>query len=125
MREMTINEQVSSRIVDYIHAKRLSRSEVAKMIGMKSATLVSQLNGTNGLSLEALGSIFDIFPDLNKEWVFSGEGPMEYQIGESKNPPMVTAVTKIKKLEDRIKELEQTVREKEAQVEVLKSLIKN
>jgi len=120
---MITNENVSSRIVEYLGAKKISRSEVAKMIGMKSATLISQLNGTNGLDLEVLGKIFTIFPDLNKDWVFTGAGEMEFAPG-SNNAPLSHAQARIAELEETISKMEQTLREKDAQIEVLKSVIK-
>lgn len=121
---MTTNEEVSKRILDFLAIKKIKRSELAIMIGMKSATLCSQLNGTNGLGLDVLGQIFTVFPDLNKDWVFTGVGVMEFTPHVEANLPLSHAQARIAELEKQVGELGIALREKDAQIEILKSLIK-
>lgn len=117
-----MNEAITARIAEYAKKVGLTRCELADAIGLKHSTLISQLNGTRGISVDVLNKIFDTFPLLNKNWIFTGEGEMELSINgiDADSPYLV----KIKELEEKVAKMEKQLIEKDAQIEVLKSLIK-
>ncbi len=110
-----MNEQITERVNTYLRIKNIKKVEVAARIGWGQPKLISQLNDTRGISVELLCALFDAYPDMNKDYIFKGEG--EPIINEEKSIPSEDQ-------EQQIKELKIQLREKDAQIRVLKSLIK-
>lgn len=117
-----MNKDILNRILAFMKVVGVNRSQLAEMLGMHKGTLISQMNGSRGLPLDVLSQIFDKFPMLNKEWVFSGEGLMTLDPSEDETTDNAY-LAKIRVLQRENKELIIRIREKDAQIEVLKSLI--
>ena len=64
---------VKERLTEYLKAKRISKSEFGKVIGVSNA-YVSAIRKT--ISTEKIQSIASSYPDLNIEWLLTGEGEM-------------------------------------------------
>ncbi len=111
-RNAHMNEQITERVNEYLRIKNIKKVEVAKVIGWGQAKLISQLNGTRGISVELLSALFEHYPDLSKDYVFSGTGK-----------PVLDA-NEMKTVNEQMDELKIQLREKDAQIKVLKSLIK-
>ena len=110
-----MNEQITERVNDYLRIKNIKKVEVAKVLGWGQGKLISQLNGTRGSSVELLCALFEKYPDMNKEYIFSGNGD-----------PVLDA-NLVSLPSDALKQMEEMkirLREKDAQIKVLKSLIK-
>ena len=110
-----MNEQITARVNDYLRIKNIKKVEVAERIGWGQAKLISQLNGTRGISVELLCALFASYPDMSKEYIFSGTGE---PCVEAEDAPMPSDPAK------QIAELKIRLREKDAQIKVLKTLIK-
>ena len=110
-----MNEKIVERVNEYLRIKGIKKVEVAKKIEWGQAKLISQLNGTRGISVELLCAMFEAYPDMSKDYIFSGEGTPVISIEEQPLPPDASK---------QIEELKIRMREKDAQIKVLKSLIK-
>lgn len=110
-----MNEQITDRVNDYLRIKNIKKVEVAKQIGWGQAKLISQLNGTRGISVELLCALFEQYPDMNKDYIFSGKGN-----------PFIDAEADLLPSDalQQVEEMKIRLREKDAQIKVLKSLIK-
>lgn len=64
---------VKERLTEYLKAKRISKSEFGKVVGVSNA-YVSAIRKT--ISTEKIQSIAASYPDLNIEWLLTGEGEM-------------------------------------------------
>lgn len=117
-----MEEQVTARIVKFLKDNKISRSKLAKTLGMNKATLISQLNGSRGLPLDVLNQIFKTFPSLNKDYIFTGYGKVVLSPDDdTDNTSMLIA--KIEGLENQVKDLEKSIIEKDAQIALLKELL--
>lgn len=117
-----MNERIVKKINEFLKKQGITKVDLAKQIGMKGPALTSQLNNTRGLSVEVLIKIFQLYPDLNKEWVFNGKGSMLYsELRGSKSPEMMEA--RIQQLEEANKNLQLDIMKKDAQIELLKSMV--
>lgn len=108
-----MKQQVTERINIFLSSRGVKKVELAEKLGWKPAKLISQLNGQRGISLDLLCALFEIYPEINKEYIFTGKGNVtgpSDSIEES--------------LQKEIKEMQMKLREKDAQIKVLKSLIK-
>ena len=117
-----MNKEINVRILQFLKNVGLNRSKLADMLGMNKSTLISQMNGNRGISLEVLTKIFDAFPILNKDWVFTGQGKMTLVPDEGAEAD-TAYLAKMRSLQNEIQELRIKLREKDAQIDVLKSLI--
>ena len=108
-----MNEQITERINTYLRIKGIKKVEVAERIGWGVSKLISQLNGTRGISVDLLCALFEHYPDMSKEYIFSGKGD-----------PCVPEIDPVSDAAKQIEELKIRLREKDAQIKVLKSLIK-
>lgn len=64
---------VKERLTQYLKAKKISKSEFGRAVGVSSA-YVSAIRKT--ISTEKIQSISANYPDLNIEWLLTGEGEM-------------------------------------------------
>lgn len=108
-----MKQQVTERINFYLSSRGVKKVELAEKLGWKPAKLISQLNGNRGISVELLCAIFEMYPEINKDYIFTGKGDIlapNDSVAES--------------LQKELKEMQIKLREKDAQIKVLKSLIK-
>ena len=64
------------RIKIWIESKGLKSSSFADKIGVNRATISHVLSGRNKPSIDFLHKMITSFPDLNLNWIVSGEGFM-------------------------------------------------
>jgi len=65
-----------NRIKIWIESKGLKSSSFADKIGVNRATISHILSGRNKPSIDFLQKMISSFPDLNLNWIVSGEGFM-------------------------------------------------
>lgn len=70
------NHSSNSRLKDYLRAKEISGTALAVLLGSSQPTISAILTGNRGLSKGMIARISDKFPDLNIEWLLTGEGEM-------------------------------------------------
>jgi len=64
------------RIKKWIECKELKPSSFADLIGVNRATISHVLSGRNKPSIDFLDKMIRAFPDLNSNWIVSGDGFM-------------------------------------------------
>lgn len=64
------------RIKKWIESKELKPSSFADLIGVNRATISHVLSGRNKPSIDFLDKMIRAFPDLNSNWIVSGDGFM-------------------------------------------------
>lgn len=64
---------VKQRLISFLGEKRISKAEFGRKVGVSNA-FVSSIK--NSISPETLQKIKDVYPDLNVEWLLTGEGSM-------------------------------------------------
>lgn len=77
--ESTINE----RIKMILEAKNLSVNAFSKALDMPQVTVNNYVKGNRKISFELIERIAQVYPDISKKWLLSGEGDMV----ESDRPP--------------------------------------
>lgn len=66
-------KSIKTRLLDFINAKGLSKSEFERLCGLSNG----YLNSTRGnIGTKKLDCILRAFPELNRDWLLSGRGPM-------------------------------------------------
>ena len=108
-----MKQQVTERVNFFLSSRGIKKVDLAKKLGWNTGKLMSQLNGTRGISVELLCALFELYPEINKNYIFTGKGDIfapDDTIAES--------------LQKEVDELRVRLREKDAQIKVLKSLIK-
>ena len=64
------------RIKKWIENQELKSSSFADIIGVNRATISHVLSGRNKPSIDFLDKMIRAFPDLNSNWIVSGDGFM-------------------------------------------------
>lgn len=140
------NTTVKERLTNYLAYKRISKSEFGRIIGV-SASFISSMR--KSLQPDKVTSIAQSFPDLNIQWLLTGEGNMlvggnnvvgdnniaavvgnnnKRTIGAidncqyySDSPDVLRA--QIELLDERIREKDAQIKEKDAQISRLLSIL--
>ncbi len=68
-----MEESVKQRLMTFLKYKNLSQSKFEKVVGLSNGYL-SQLRHAPGV--DKISMIISTFPELNKEWLLTGEGEM-------------------------------------------------
>ncbi len=68
----TINE----RIAELIKTLQMNKSGFANSIDKAGATIQTILNGRNKPGFDVIEAIFKKYPQVNRDWLIMGEGPM-------------------------------------------------
>ena len=105
--------KIVERINDFLSDRGIKKVDLAKQIGWSHGKVISQLNGNRNISVELIVTIFDAYPELSKDYVFTGKGSI-YGSNERSTDAQANEIAALKKV----------IREKEATIKVLKSLIK-
>lgn len=71
--EETDKTTVKSRLSEYLKSKQISKSEFGRRIGVSSAFVSSM---RTSIQPDKIKSIAIHFPDLNTDWLMTGEGSM-------------------------------------------------
>lgn len=139
------NTTVKERLTSYLAFKRISKSEFGRIIGVSTSFIASM---RKSLQPDKVASIAQNFPDLNIQWLLTGEGNMlnagSNSIGDgniaavvgnnkqtignidnrqyySDSPDVLRA--QIELLDERIKEKDAQIKEKDAQINRLLSIL--
>lgn len=83
-----MEQTVKQRLITFLKYKKLGRNKFERQIGV-SVGYISNLKSTPGA--DVLVKIFNGAPDLNREWLLTGEGEM-LNAGEP-SPPAATPTT--------------------------------
>lgn len=71
-----MGENTLNRIKQYIDYKGLTISSFEREVGMSNGSFASQLKNNKTIGVDKLENILNIFPDINIEWLLTGNGPM-------------------------------------------------
>ncbi|MCQ2345705.1 MAG: helix-turn-helix domain-containing protein [Paludibacteraceae bacterium] len=119
-----MDKRIREKINEFLDKQGVKRTDLAALLGMKVPTLISQLNGTRGLSIDVIMKIFAAYPDLNKDWVFTGSGEMLYSELTSKSSP-AALMSRIDQLKSTVKEYEMELLKRDAQIELLQKMLQD
>jgi len=102
---------IVERVNLFLGAKHIQKSKIAQELGWEKKTIYNQLNGACDISIELIVGIRKLYPTLNLDYVLLGEGSMEGPISNT--------------AQKQIDELNIKIRERDAQIKLLKQLVKN
>lgn len=71
-----MENDVRQRIKHILGLKQTNITAISKKIGLKQNTLSRQINGDTTVSANTLLSIIGLYPDINLDWLITGEGEM-------------------------------------------------
>lgn len=71
-----MEDLVKQRIREVISQKNTNITAVSRVLGLKQNTLSRQINGNTTMSADTLLSIIGLFPDVNFDWLLTGQGSM-------------------------------------------------
>ena len=77
---------IKDRILQLIERKRVPKGKTFAELGVTSANFRGRAKQTP-LNSDIIANLFAMFPDLNLEWLITGEGPM---LKDDARPNMVT-----------------------------------
>lgn len=67
---------IVQRVIEFLNKKKISKKDLAEILGVPNSTLTSKLNGARGLDIDTLLAIVTHFEDLSAEWLLRGKGEM-------------------------------------------------
>lgn len=89
------------RIDDLLRHTKKRANTLAKELGYSSATIFYQIKtGRNGISANLARNISELYPEINYNWLLTGEGEM---LLNKKEAPKTDLLNRIEFLEDHIK----------------------
>ena len=135
------NTSVKDRLTSYLSTKKISKSEFGRTIGV-STSFVTAIR--KSIQPDKVASIAQNYPDLNIQWLLTGEGTMLNSSGDnfanvvgnnnrqtigsidnrhyySDSPDVLKAQVDL--LEERIKEKDAQIKEKDAQISRLLTIL--
>mgnify|MGYP003470234304 CR=1 FL=1 len=81
-----MTETVKERLSEYLKAKRITKAEFGRSIGVSASYVTSMRdNGRASIGVEKIERIRQRYPDLNIEWLLTGEGNMLNDVGISQS----------------------------------------
>lgn len=124
-----MGENTLNRIKQYIDYKGLTISSFERVVGMSNGSFASQLKNNKTIGVDKLENILTNFPDINTEWLLTGNGPMlkknEKTITGEPDEPYVTKPSKdelyeriIAEQKERIRDLQRTIEDLRAQLDI-------
>lgn len=108
---------MKERLLEYLAKKHLNPSKLERMLGWSNGYIAK----VNDFSIARLAQITEACPDINLDWLLTGRGNM-YNDGSM--PEGVSVRQSVPSAFDVLK-YERRIAELEAQVEVLKDLIRS
>lgn len=69
-------ENTLNRIKYYLDYKEIKVSTFEKEVGMSNGSFASQLKNNKTIGVDKLENILKRFPDLNPDWILTGNGDM-------------------------------------------------
>ena len=138
---------VKERLIKYLESKRISKAEFARIIGVSSSYIAAM---RKSIQPDKVAKISASFPDLNIQWLMTGEGTMiqnNQSIGNGASGVVITGQNRLNNstinqdnrryysdspdvlraqidlLDERIKEKDAQIKEKDAQIKQLLDIL--
>lgn len=113
---------IPQRLEFFINLKNLSQKEFCKIVGYPQSSLSGFLNGkTNSPRLDLIEGIAQNFPELDIDWLITGQGQMIKQSytngeGEKEETGPISRKEIIELLKKRVNELEREIARKDPEL---------
>lgn len=122
-----MNSTVIERLVwsiDWLKKSRivLSQAEFSEKVGIKPSQVSEMLNGKRKISERTIHNIVEAFPDLNINWLLTGEGEMLKS--DRMSEPQLTAIPSVDLAQSTIDRLLSIVESQQRTIETLSGTIK-
>lgn len=78
---------VKGRLIQFLREKNITQTEFCKNLGV-APTYIGAMR--KGLSPKKLAQVFQLYPDLNRDWLMFGEGEMFIEPDDEKSPAAPT-----------------------------------
>lgn len=111
-----MEDSVKQRLMKFMDYKEISASRFERMCGLSNGYF-NKLRNAPGL--DKIDKMLRVFPELNREWVLTGEEPMLNE-GYTTFDPVGVATPTAPNLENEITLLKAKLEEKEKMIELLK-----
>lgn len=113
----TINERLSELLIN----KNISQQEIAISLGTSQPNVSAMCKGYRTISKKTVVKLSNIFPDLNVDWLLTGEGSMlrgseEQGATESEDAALREEVVMLR---ERVRNLQKLIDEKERTIRIL------
>lgn len=113
----TINERLSKLLIN----KNISQQEIAISLGTSQPNVSAMCKGYRTISKKTIVKLSNIFPDLNVDWLLTGEGSMlrgseEQGATESEDAALREEVVMLR---ERVRNLQKLIDEKERTIRIL------
>jgi len=83
-------EQIRERVNRLIHREGLTQAQFAAKIGRRQPNVSDFMRGKINITKGFLTDILNAFPNLRKEWLLDGEGPISKEDGDTHKLPSQT-----------------------------------
>lgn len=100
---------IKKRIIEFIEFKKVKKENFFSEMGVTSANFRGKASETP-VNSDIIANIFAIFPDLNLEWLITGEGEMQKKTLSEEPEDKVS----LKKYEEKVEECVRLKMENEA-----------
>jgi hypothetical protein len=111
-----MEDSVKQRLMKFMDYKEISASRFERMCGLSNGYF-NKLRNAPGL--DKIDKMLRVFPELNREWVLTGEEPMLNE-GYTTFDPVGVATPTAPNLENEITLLKAKLEEKEKMIDLLK-----
>lgn len=113
----TINERLSELLIN----KNISQQEIAISLGTSQPNVSAMCKGYRTISKKTIVKLSNIFPDINVDWLLTGEGSMlrgseEQGATESEDAALREEVVMLR---ERVRNLQKLIDEKERTIRIL------
>ena len=112
---------IKQRIIDFLKYKNISQQEIAISLGTSQPNVSAMCKGYRTISKKTIVKLSNIFPDLNVDWLLTGEGSMlrgseEQGATESEDAALREEVVMLR---ERVRNLQKLIDEKERTIRIL------
>jgi len=82
-----MDEDFFDRLDKYMNINNLNDNKITVQAGLPVGALGKQRRGSRGLSVQSIAKILHTYPDLNAEWLITGDGEMiKVRVDEPSDP---------------------------------------